>query len=47
MKKLYAAPEFEMIRFESVSARTEETTYEGDVEMDDIFDLSANPDETF
>ena len=45
MKKLYAVPELEMIRFDSVQARTEETTYEGDVEMDDIFDLSANPEE--
>ncbi len=42
MKKLYAVPEFEMVRFDSVQARTEET--ETDIEMDDIFDLSANPE---
>jgi len=40
MKKQYAAPEVEMIRFESVLARTEEETgADNEFEMDDpIFD---------
>ena len=41
MKKQYAAPEVEMIRFESVLARTEEAGDDNEIEMggenEDIF----------